>query len=250
MRVRVLEVIRQHFAAICREKKGLEQKEYAFPPGHPTAEPYPFEKLLEAERVGERDIWLGGTLGRVNVREWLDGITVPEDRSRLQEVIKKMEGKEGKQLNYLYIKNFGTLEVDMGEKNESRIDIKGDKIAASINSAAGNSNQQNQSTSILQNVSDPDLRRHLEELNDLIKQLRQKGADGDDCAVAEEAANALIAVAADPKKSDGKREAKGAMLKLKGLLDGFKDVVEVGEKFATVVKWLGPVIGGLIGSAI
>jgi hypothetical protein len=253
MRTRVLEVIRQHFAVICREKQGLDQKEFTFPPNHPDAQPFPFETLMQAERAGEQKIFVGGKVGSVNVREWLDGVTVPEERAKLQKIITQLESKEGKAISYLHIENIEKLEVAMGDKNESNIDLSGARITGgNIASGAGRSVNQSQDsfTQMLQQISDPELRQNLSQLKEVVTGLRTSKADSEDCDLAEDAVTDLVAVAAEPKKEDSKKKAKGALAKLKGLAENFKSVVEYGEKFETIVKWLGPVIGGLIGSAL
>ena len=253
MRARVLEVIRQHFAVICREKQGLEQKEFTFPPNHPDAEPFPFEKLMEAERAGKREIWIGGKVGDANVREWLDGVTVPEERAKLQKMISQLEGKEGRAIDYFYIENLGKLEVDMGDKHESKIVFSKSPVTGSnIASGAGRTVVQKQDAfaQMLQQVADPELRQNFGELRDIIAALRKGDADSEDCDIAEEALTDLVVVAVDPSKEESPKKVKGALAKLKGLTDGFKKVVEIGEKFEKVVQWLSPVIMRIVAESL
>lgn len=111
-RVRALEVIRQHFAVICREREGLDAREFCFPPGHPEAEAMPFDELLEAEREGVAELWRGKGVGWVSVREWLDGVTDPAARQELQKAIAEAtkHGGAGGRVNIYNIEKVERME--------------------------------------------------------------------------------------------------------------------------------------------
>ena len=249
-RVSVLDIIRQHFAVICREKEGLEPQEYTFPPDPPGAKPYPFDSLLEAERKGVESIWLPDGVGHINVRAWLDGITDPTAREKQQTAIREAERHGGRVIYAEHYHERNDMSQDrilnIGRDANAPVNL-GDGAAVGENIIQGDNNEQR----IQQLAENPaQLKEEIAKLRALIAQARTAGADGDDCDNAEEAALVLEAVVEDPEKDGAKRKAKGALAILEGAAKGIKNYVEIGDNFEKVLKLVAPALGALLGTQL
>ncbi len=138
-RIRVLEIIRNHFHVICRDRE-YNQKDYSFPPHHPNAQPYLFDSLLEAERAKQTTIWLPDGVGNVQVQEWLNGITNPTARKELQEAIKAAAEQGGRIIitdNYYEGDNMsGDRNLSIGGDANAPLNLGDDVIQGSNNTKA------------------------------------------------------------------------------------------------------------------
>jgi small GTP-binding protein len=239
-RVSALDQIRQELAVIFREKKGLEVEEYTFPPGRRNAEGYKFAELLEAERAGQLEIWVGGGVGNVNVREWLDGVTDSVARRRYQSEVSARQGMFGElDMARMSIGFVERLEVTMGD--DKSIQNSG-SISGQARLSTGNEvNQGDQVQAILSGPA-ADLRKQLMELRKAVAELRGGGASAEDCDVAEDAVAKIEGALQKPQVPSSRKEAKGAMATLKGLADGFGNVAKIGGSFAKILGQAHPFI--------
>jgi hypothetical protein len=245
--VRVLEIIRQHFAVILSEKE-YGAKEYTFPPGHPKAKPYPFESLLKAERERKEEIWLDDA-GDVNVRGWLDGVTDPTTRRRQQQAIVELDQSgEGRPI-YTEKIVFG---VDMSKTQKTQVTTGA--VTGNVGAVSGENVAQTQIANIDQRVQHlvahpQELLGEIAKLRSLIADARKHGADADDCENAEGAVTQLEDAIKKPAKPEAKK-AKGALAMLKGISAGFKAYADIGENFEKVLKYVGPAIGIIAGKLL
>jgi internalin A len=248
-RVSVLDYIRQQFAIIFREKDGLEPEEFTFPPGHPDAKPYLFSDLLEAEKSGQREIWVSKA-GNVNVRKWLDGITDLLQR-RDHELLSDMD-KQNLRTNNYYINKIDNFAGEkMGDTNNVNNNINA-PVAGNVGGVAGRNNTQTQTaTGNQQNIQTPEeMRQVLEDLRNLITEARQRGMDADDCDNAEEAVAKLVTVSDAPEAPTAKKEARGALAMLKGVAEGMGSYADIAEKFNKIVQLIEPALPVILASVV
>ncbi|MDQ3815539.1 MAG: hypothetical protein M3347_16605, partial [Armatimonadota bacterium] len=244
-RIRLLEIIRAEFAAICRERE-YNQEEYTFPPNHPNAQPYLFESLMKAERAEKDEIWLPDA-GDVKVQEWLNGITNPTERKKLQEAILEA-AKRG-------VINIGHLGDNVSE-NTTNINAAGMSNAGAFTVTSGDNNAVEVTASdnqaqIQHLVDNPaELKAEIEKLRVLIEQARAAGADEDDCDFAVKKVAQLEAAAEKPDDEANKEKASGALKRLKDIAEGFKNYAEIGENFETILKLVAPALGALLGTPL
>ncbi|MEO7932589.1 MAG: COR domain-containing protein [Chthoniobacterales bacterium] len=169
-RARALEVIRQHFIEICREKEGLGNKEYTFPPGFPNAEAYPFDNLLEAERNEQPSIWLPGGVGNVEVVTWLNGVTDPKARAKIQKAIAELPNAGNPHANITY--NIEKVEqmtgADMSKQENKTVTITAHDMT---NVAVGIDQQLQDCLKMIQATTNAEMKSALEALHGQVTKL-------------------------------------------------------------------------------
>lgn len=230
-RVRALEVIRQQFTAICREREGLGAEEYCSPPGHPEAEAMRFADLLEAERKGKEEIWLPNGVGDVSVREWLDGVTDPAARRKLQKAIAEAakHGGAGGRVNVNYIEKVERMEgTNMSDGPQYTQNITGSTFT---NSPVAIQQMLQNSFNTVQNAPDGAVKTALADLHNQIATLLQQPEITDQEAVRDDLESFAKEVL-KPKPRRAFLEVTG-----KGLTDAAKACAALsGPVVATVQK--------------
>jgi len=232
-RVRVLEVIRQHFAVICREKEGLGAREVTFPPGHELAEGYPFDSLLEAERNEQSSIWLPGGIGNISVTEWLNGVTDPKARRKIQEAIAeaaKHDGVGGRS-GFIYIDKVQHMTgADMSDQEHKAVNVTARDITHSV---IGMDQQMQDCFNTIRGAPDSELKKALVELHGHVEKLLTK-PEAKDPETVKSDLQAFVKEAVKPAPRRNWLELSG-----NGLIDAAKTVaVMSGPIIETVHKIL------------
>jgi internalin A len=233
-RTRVLEVIRQHFAVICREKEGLGARTFTFPPDYPNSEPYPFDSLLEAERNGVESIWLAGGIGNVSVSEWLDGVSDKESRREIQAAIVEAEkrGVSSGQLSIYHIEHAEHVGgLNMSKKQNLTQNIAGSTFT---NSPVAIQQMLQGSFNTIQSAPEGEVKLALQELHKHVAALLAHPEIRD----AETVRGDLENFAKEATKTQPRR--KFLEVSGEGLIDAAKTVAAMsGPIIATVQKVLG-----------
>ncbi len=229
-RVRALEVIRQHFAVICREKEGLGAQEFTFPPGHPEAEAMPFDDLLEAERNREPTIWRPGGIGKVSVTEWLNGVTDPKTRKKIQKAIAETKERGGGGRGSLHItaKTVNIGDITMSKKETKTVTVTARDLT---NVNVGIDQLLQDSLKMIQQMPTGEQKELLETLTGQLIPVREEMKVKDAKALDEQ----LVPFIEEAQKPQEEIDGRALAVSGKGLIEAAQTVGEIAAPVLTTV---------------